>query len=72
VEAVVNGNGRIVPLPVGRPEPQKPLIYFWHGEWWVARNGRGSSVYDRQSRASFREACHLAMLAAIHAGVWRA
>lgn len=68
----MNGNGRIVPMPVGRDVAPKPLIYFWCGEWWVARQGRGSSVYDRSPRPTFREACHLAQLAAIHSGAWRA
>lgn len=49
----------------------KPHLYFAAGSWWVTRDGR---AYPRQGipRASFREACQLAILAAIHAGLWKA
>jgi hypothetical protein len=54
----------------------KPHLYFWQGRWWVTRNGRkywrqGLTLNDSE-RPTFPEACHLAMLAAIHSGVWRA
>jgi hypothetical protein len=50
----------------------KPHIYFWRGRWWVTRNGRDGEGYNAVPRPTFREACYLAMLAAIHSGVWRA
>lgn len=51
-------------------KPAKPHLYFWHGHWWVQRQPRGQGI--DASRPTFPEACHLAMLAAIHSGVWRA
>jgi hypothetical protein len=63
--------GRIAPMPAGRTEP-KPHIYFWGRRWWVSRGGRRNPHRDVTSRPTFPEACHLAMLAAIHSGVWRA
>lgn len=51
----------------------KPHLFLCDGQWHVCREGRGTMDWTRSiSRPSFPEACHLAMLAAIHAGVWRA
>lgn len=55
----------------------KPHIYFWDGRWWVSRSGRRDTLIlgdpsDSMARYTLPEACHLAMLAAISAGVWRA
>jgi hypothetical protein len=57
--------------------PVRPHIYFWDRRWWVSRGGRRETLIygepgDSISRHTFRDACHLAMLAAIHSGVWRA
>jgi hypothetical protein len=51
----------------------KPHIYLFGGEWRVCRSGRrlAHGLVDAR-RPTFPEACHLAMLAAIHSGVWRA
>jgi hypothetical protein len=51
----------------------KPHLDRFYGRWRVRRDGRhakgsGGDAY----RDTFPEACHLAMLAAIHSGVWRA
>jgi hypothetical protein len=54
----------------------KPHLYLREGVWWCDGKGlagaRGTRVSIPLSRPTFPEACHLAMLAAIHSGVWRA
>lgn len=51
----------------------KPHIDRFAGRWRVRRDGRHATTSSGDGyRATFPEACQLAMLAAIYAGVWRA
>lgn len=51
----------------------KPHLFLLAGVWHVSAMGRAHAMGDPsvRSRATFREACQLAQLAAIHSGAWR-